>query len=209
VEERYDYRLIRVERGAWRKVAEAVHGECAETVNRAGGAVFGFWRGEIGFHNDEGVVITAWPPRTEPDHAATDGLPSVIDATIERLVATARPTAPEPPLDDGVYAHRWFETTEEHWPEFVELSVAAWPDFEGSFPGTRIVGLWRSLDTKPPAVRALLITRYPTLAVWERSRPFEGEQAPGMDRARGAFLRRAELTERTIVRITRLVVPRG
>jgi hypothetical protein len=208
VEERYEYRTIRIERAAWRKVAEAVHDEIAEAAGRAGGSVFGLWRGEIGFHNDEGVVMSAWPPHASPEHATTDGIPSVIDSQVERLVATVRPTSPEPPLDDGIYAHRWFETTEEHWPEFVELSQAAWPDFEGAFPGVRIVGLWRSLDASPPAVRVLLVTRYPTLAVWERSRPYEAERVPGIDEARRRFLRRAELTERTIIRITRLLPPR-
>ena len=208
MEERYDYRVIRIERGAWRKIAEAVHGECADTVARAGGVFFGLWRGEIGFHNDEGVVMTAWPPRTEPDHTTTDGIASVMESTIERLVATVRPSSSEPVQDDGVYAHRWFETTEQHWPEFVELSQAAWPDFEGAFPGARIIGLWRSLDARPPAVRVLLVTRYPTLAVWERSRPYEAERVPGVDEARRKFLRRAELTERTIVRIARPILPR-
>lgn len=205
MEERYEYRTIRIERAAWGKVAGAVHGECKDTIAGAGGTLFGLWRGEIGFHNDDGVVMTAWPPHSEPDHSTTDGIPSVMDSTVERLVATVRPTTPEPPFDDGIYAHRWFETTEQNWSEFVELSQAAWPDFEGGFPGTRIVGLWRSADTPPPSVRALLITRYPTLAVWERSRPYEAERVPGVDEARRKFHRRAELTERTIVRIARLL----
>lgn len=205
MEERYEYRTIRIERGGWRKMAEVARGEIAEAVGLAGGSIYGIWRGEIGWYTDEGVVMTAWPAQSEPDHQATDGIPSVIESSIERLVATVRPTSPEPPTDDGIYAHRWFETTEEHWPEFVDLSQAAWPDFEGGFPGVRICGLWRSLDVKAPLVRALLVTRYPTLAVWERSRPYEAERVPGVDEARRKFLRRAELTDRTIVRVTRLV----
>ncbi len=208
MEERYEYRNIRTERAAWRKVAQAVHGECTDSLAAAGGSLFGLWRGEIGYHNDEGILMTAWPAHTEPDVSAADGIPSVLESTVERLVATVRPTTPEAPLDDGIYAHRWFETTDEHWSEFVELSQAAWPDFEGAFPGTRIVGLWRSLDATPPAVRVLLVTRYPNLAVWERSRPYEAERVPGVDEARRKFLRRAELTERTIVRIARLIAPR-
>lgn len=207
MEERYEYRTIRVERGGWRKVGAAVHGEVTEAVTRAGGALFGLWRGEIGFHNDEGVVMSAWPARTEPDATTTEAIPSVLDSSAERLVATVRPLTPEPPTEDGIYAHRWFETTEDHWAEFVDLSQAAWPDFEGAFPGVRIVGLWRSLDAAPPAVRVLLVTRYPNLAVWERSRPYEAERVPGVDEARRRFMRRAELTERTIVRIARLVRP--
>lgn len=205
MEERYEYRTIRIERAAWRKVAESIHSECADTINRAGGSLFGLWRGEIGYANDEGIVMTAWPPHTEPDQSATDGIPGVTESDVVRLVATVRPAAPEPPTDDGIYVHRWFDTSEEHWSEFVELSQAAWPDFEGGFPGTRIVGLWRSLDTPPPALRVLLITRYPTLAVWERSRLYEAERVPGVDEARRKFLRRAELTDRTIIRMARLL----
>jgi hypothetical protein len=188
-------------------VGEAVHDEVASSVRAAGGSLFGLWRGEIGFHNDEGVVMTAWPARSEPGHAATDGIPGVLESSVERVEATVRPLEPEPPTDHGIYAHRWFETTEQHWPEFIDLSQAAWPDFEGAFPGVQIVGLWRSLDCSEPLVRVLLITRYPTLGVWERSRPYEAERVPGIDEARRRFLRRAELTDRTIVRIARLISP--
>lgn len=152
--------------------------------------------------------MTTWPQRSAPDQTVADGIASVLELGTERLVATVRPADPEAPVDVGIYAHRWFETTDEHWPEFIDLSQAAWPDFEGAFPGVRVVGLWRSLAVDSPVVRALLITRYPTLAVWERSRPYEAERVPGIDEARRRFLRRAELTERTIVRICRLVTPR-
>lgn len=204
VDERYEYRTIQIERGAWKKVAEHLHGDVAGELERSGATIFGLWRGEIGFHNDEGIVMSAWATRA---HGETE-IPSVLSSSVEHLVATVRPTDPSPPTDDGIYAHRWFETTEDNWTEFCELSNAAWPYFEGAFPGTRIVGLWKSLDAPVPTVRALLITRYPTLAVWERSRPFEAERVPGVDEARRRFMRRAELTQRTIVRITRLIPPR-
>ncbi len=205
MEERYEYRTIRIKRGGWREVAVAIHGTVARTVADSGGSIFGLWRGEIGWHTDEGVVMSAWPPDTEPVHAALDGISGVIESSIDRVVATVGPVSPEPPTTDGVYAHRWFECSEEDWPEFLDLSEGAWPDFERAFDGTRIIGFWRSLGAPDGRVEILLITRYASLATWERSRPYAPEHVPGAEQARAKFIRRAELTERTIVRITRLV----
>lgn len=205
MEERYEYRTIRIARGAWRSVAAATYGPATRRLAAAGGSIFGLWRGEIGWHSDEGVVMSAWPADAEPDTTVLDDIDGVVDSSVELLVATVRPTSPDPPTADGVYAHRWFECAERDWPEFLELSQGAWPDFEGAFDGTNIVGFWRSLETPAGLVRVLLVTRYPSLSTWERSRPYAPEAVPGAEQARAKFLRRAELTERTIVRITRLV----
>lgn len=205
MEERYEYRTIRIARGAWRRVSDDVRGRVAQRVVHAGGTIFGLWRGEIGWHSDEGVVMCAWPPEAERDRSVLQEIAGVVESSSHRLVATVRPTSPEPPTADGIYAHRWFECAERDWPEFLELSEGAWPDFEETFDGTRIIGFWRSLETPDGLVRALLITRYASLAAWERSRPYAPETVPGAEQARAKFLRRAELTERTIVRITRLV----
>lgn len=206
--EPYEYRTIRIERGAWAKVADAVRGPVAEAVASAGGSVFGLWRGEIGWHTDEGALVTAWPRGGDQAHELLEATPEVIDSVIassvEPVVATVRPVEPTPPTEDGIYAHRWFEIASEDWPEFVELSQGAWPEFEAAF-GARIIGFWRSLDSEAGRDRVLLVTRYPSLAVWERSRPYAPEPVEGVAEARRRFLRRAELTQRTIVRISRLV----
>jgi len=206
----YDYRTIRIRRGAWREVAEAVDGASSDIAAR-GGAVFGLFAGMIGLASDEGVLISAW----HDGEAATAGgdtlvaaLPDVIEATGDRLVPTARPLDPTPPRESGVYAHRWFWLQPQDWTEFQRLSEeGVWPYFESD--GCRIVGLWRSMEPGQPA-RALLLTRYPSVAHWERTRLQSPDPPPGADerlyrRAQDAGRRRNELTERSIVRLSRLV----
>ncbi|HEU5322527.1 MAG TPA: NIPSNAP family protein [Methylomirabilota bacterium] len=206
----YDYRTIRVERAAWRRVVASVQGAGGDAVRAAGGTVFGLFSGLIGLASDEGVLIIAWPaPEALVAHAgrtaaAVDG---VIESSGERLVATVRPIDATPPREAGVYAHRWFWLQAQDWPEFLRLSEeGVWPYFESD--GCRIVGLWRSMEPGPLA-KVLLITRYPSVAHWERTR-LQSPQAPeGADErlyaaAQQAGRRRAELTERSIVRLTRI-----
>ncbi len=199
--EPYLYDSIRIERGGWSSVAEAA----ADTVASAGGVLFGIWRGEIGWHNDEGVVLSAWPAAAGPGEARLDDVPGILEWSRERVVATVRPTAPDPPELDGVYAHRWFECADRDWAEFLELSESAWPDFERTFDGTRIIGFWRSADASEGEARILLVTRYASLAAWERSRPYAPDPVAGAAEAIRKFRRRAEITRRTIVRIGRRV----
>ncbi len=180
----YIYRTIRTRRGAWRSVAGAL------------GDVYGLWRGEIGWYSDEGAIMSIAE------------LPSPVEGVISfderRLAATVRPTHTAPPREDGIYAHRWFEVRTEHFAEFLDLSEGAWPSFESTF-GVRIVGLWRDPEAPSGTEHALLITRYPSLAVWESSRPYAADQSPGAEEARRRFVRRAELTVRTGVRVGRLI----
>ncbi len=206
----YDYRTIRTRRGAWREVADGVRGAAVD-VERGGGAVLGLFAGMIGFASDEGVVISAWP---DADAATTGGnaliavLRDVVESTDERLAPTARPLDAAPVREPGVYAHRWFWLQPQDWPEFQRLSEeGVWPYFESD--GCRIIGLWRSMEPGQPA-RSLLLTRYPTVAHWERTRLQSPDPPPGADerlyrQAQDAGRRRNELTERSIVRLTRLV----
>lgn len=178
--ERYEYRTFRIERGCWPRVTAAAH----EIPS-----LFGLWRGEIGWHNDEAALLAC-----EPEPNAFDGLPHVVSSTVERVVATVRPVEPVPPVTQGTYAHRWFELDEADWDEFLELSSTAWPAFEAAYDA-EVIGFWKSLDAQAPAARVLLVTRYPSLEAWERSR------ALGSEDSRSKFIRRHELTKRTIVRI--------
>jgi hypothetical protein len=180
----YHYATIRIERGAWRTVAAAV------------GNVYGLWRGEIGWYSDEGAVMS-----TAPLASPIEGVISISERS---LAPTVRPARADPPTEDGIYAHRWFEVATDHFEEFLELSEGAWPSFESTF-GVRIVGLWRDLEAPAGTEHALLITRYPSLAVWESSRPYSADQTPRAEEARRRFVRRAELTVRTGVRVGRLV----
>lgn len=202
----YDYRVLRVERGAWSRVGAAVSGPLSDEIQTRGGTVFGLWTGQIGFASDEGVLITAWPNASVLADASADlqRIDGVLQSDAELLVATVRPHDPTPPDSTGVYAHRWFDIVESDWPEFLELSDSAWPTFEAAYPGIRIMGFWRSLDVSPPDARVLLLTFYPTLDDWERSRPYAGDQSPDAQESRRRFMREQQITQRTIVRTTRL-----
>ena len=115
------------------------------------------------------------------------------DGAGELLLATARPTSTAPadaPVGPGVFALRWFETAIGDADEFVALSAAAWPEFEGANPGTQIFGLFRRARDEGPLARLLLCTRYPSLAGWETSRNFVNSDE---------FRRRHALTRRTTV----------
>ena len=122
----------------------------------------------------------------------------------ERLVPTVRPTSDVAVSGDGVWAHRWFEIDPSNLDEFVELSAGAWPQFESAHDGTQVFGLFHSQDDPS---RLLLVTRYASLAMWEQSRPYNPSPTEGTDQARANFMRRAELTRRTIVRVGRLLTP--
>lgn len=203
--EYYDYRTLRVAPRSWRRVAERKPA-IVSTVVAAGGTLYGVWTGQIGLGANEGVLITAWPDQEGLDKSGALGaeiIEQLVAQTGERLVATVRPERPEPPVRPGIYAHRWFELAERDWAEFLSLSEAAWPEFESSY-GAQILGLFRSLDTKAPRARALLLTYYPSLAVWERSRG-EGDPSATARGLRQRFARRHELTDSTIVRTTHLL----
>jgi hypothetical protein len=206
----YDYRTLRIARAGWPALAASMHGAAAAAIRDAGGSLFGLFAGVIGLASDEGVVISAWPEAEAlATHAARiAALAGALESSGERLVATVRPIDATPPREPGVYAHRWFWLQPQDWPEFLSLSEeGVWPYFESD--GCRIVGLWRSMEAGPMA-KALLVTRYPSVAHWERTRLQSPEPPPGAHErlyhaARSAGRRRAEITERSIVRLTRLV----
>jgi hypothetical protein len=131
--------------------------------------------GGIGWYDDVDVVI---------GHGDSAGRP---------MTATARPTSVEPIEGGGLFALRHFELRDPgDWDEFLALSVEAWPEFE-STNDARIEGLFRFADVDD---EALLVTRYPSLAGWESSRTsIRPDNAAGRN-----FLRRRELTRRSVVR---------
>jgi len=209
----YEYRTLTIARGAWGKLARSYFGALAEATKQAGGTPFLLCAGMIGFASDEGVLMRAWQ---DSDALAAQGARTmsaaegVTGSSVERLVPTARPVTNAAPTEPGVYAHRWFWIQPQDQDEFVRISdEGVWPFFEAD--GCRIVGLWRSMEPGPLA-KLLLITRYRDVAHWERTRPQEPEPPPGADErlyamSRNAVRRRAELTQRSIVRLTRILLP--
>jgi hypothetical protein len=210
VNEIYEYRTLHVRPRAWPEVSLAIHGRGRQKVERAGGRIFGLWLGQIGMAANEGVLITAWPSLDADARipvSPVEGMTDVMESSAERLVATVRPAQPDPPLQSGVYAHRWFQLQECDWAEFLELSQGAWPAFEKAHD-SQIMGFWRSLDAEPPLTRVLLLTRYPSLAIWERSR-LPGDEGSAQAQAWQRFRRRHELTDWTRVATTTLAGPAG
>jgi hypothetical protein len=205
----YEYRTLRIERGGWPAFSASVFGACARQTAAAGGSVVALFAGMIGVANDEGVLLRAWPDdEALANHAArTLTVDALVHSHVTALAPTVRP-AGEPNLTSGVYAHRWFWLRHEHEAAFADLShQEVWPFFESD--GCTIVGLWRDL-AQAPLARLLLITRYGSVAHWERTRTTAPEPPPGVDpslyaRAAGGVRRRAELTQRSSVALTRLV----
>ena len=203
--EHYERRTLRVTARSWPRVIEQLKTVAAPAVRDAGGTLFGLFIGQIGLGANEGVLLTAWPDEEgarKSGARAIEGVDLVLESEAEPLVATVRPAGPVAPTEPGVYAHRWFEIQEKDWPEFLELSEGAWPDFESTYD-VRVIGFWRSLDVRPPRARVQLLTYYPTLSHWERSRG-TGAPAGSPSESHRRFARRHELTEATLVVTTRL-----
>ncbi len=203
--ELYEYARIRTEARSWPRVLAGLREQVAAALAADGGRLYGVFLPQIGLAAGEGVVISVWPDRDALGRGALAALRSVdeiVSCERERLVATVRPESARPPPVGGVYAHRTFELLEADWPEFLELSQQAWPVFEKDFEA-RVIGLFRSLDVEPPRARALLLTRYGSLADWEQSR-MAGERSDEQERVRACFQRRHELTRSTIVITTQL-----
>lgn len=163
----------------WREVAAALAGQ-TPVLARAGGALYGAWRSQIGRPRDEVTAITAWPSAEAADHAQallTEGVADVAGVSSDVMAPTLRPNVPTPPTRQGNYAFRWFVTPEADWAEFLDLCAQAWPGFEAAYD-SQVIGLWRCGDTTAlrqdtgdaPGIRSLLLTRRPNLAMWERSK---------------------------------------
>ena len=195
----YACRTFRIRPQSWPQASAHIFGPGAKAVADAGGKFYGLWTPLIGLASNRGIAITAWPDADAADRQGDllfDGMAELLDADGERLQPTARPTQFRPPREPGIYAFRWFDLQAAHWPEFLQLSRDAWPAFENAF-AAEILGFWRSLDVAEPEARVLLLTRYPSLEAWERSRHdfrTEDERATA-DR----FRRRRELTDTTLV----------
>ena len=191
----------------WRRVADALAGGGAARLAETGGTLYGIWRSQIGRPRDELTAITAWPGATPPGVEAVAeilqrGVPSIRCCASEAMIPTLRPDAPHPPRRQGNYAFRWFETPEANWDEFLDLCAAAWPGFEAAYD-SQVIGLWRcAADGEGGGRRSLLLTRRPSLAMWERSKIPEG---PAEVEVRRTLSRRYDLCDWTCVYTTTLL----
>jgi len=168
-----------------------------------GGALFGLWRSQIGRPRDELNAITVWPA------AAGAGIAGSLlgdNADVKEILsrpmqATLRPDTPQPPRRQGNYAFRWFELPDAHWAEFLALCADAWPGFESAYD-SQVIGLWRCMDDPAGRASALMMTRRPDLAMWERSKMPAGEAE---SEVRRKLSRRYDLCDATWVYTTTLL----
>jgi hypothetical protein len=200
----------------WQGVADALAWR-HQALARSGGALYGLWRSQIGRPRDEITAMTVWssPASAAEAEAALLGATAEVRAvTSQAMTPTLRPTDAQPPARQGNYAFRWFVTPEADWPEFLDLCAQAWPGFEAAYD-SQVIGLWRSSGdatggesdeaTGPVAaggIRSLLLTRRPSLAMWERSKQPQGSAETAV---RDALSRRYDLCTWTVVHTTTLL----
>lgn len=206
----YEYVRIRVPAGGWPDAAATIFGPLRRDLEADEGRIFGVYRSIIGAPMNEGVVITAhadvetWAEyrRGEKIHAheGVERIDSALLAPSVRPLPDAVADAP------GVYAHRWFDISPGSWPDFVRLSEEGWwPAVEGA--GARVEGLWSALGGAAEG-HAFLLTRYESMAHWERTRFSTPESQAGLSEvARHAMARRMSLTLGSTVRIMAPVRP--
>jgi hypothetical protein len=200
----YVYHRITTDSRQWRAVADALRHTGTKRLEAAGGILYGVWRSQIGRPRDELTVITVWSDGKQVTTASQTllaGVGAIRDCQSQPMRPTIRPQAPEPPHRQGNYAFRWFQLLPEHWQEFLDLCVAAWPGFESAYD-SQVIGLWQLQETDDAMRRSLLLTRRPNLAMWERSKIPQGDEEAEVRRM---LSRRYDLCEWTCVYTTTLL----
>jgi hypothetical protein len=171
-----------------------------------GGELYGAWRSQIGRPRDEVTLLTRWPLAAPPVIAHAEevlraALPPVRAINSLCMQPWLRPIDARAPSRQGNYAFRTFSLPERHRDEFLRLCAQAWPDFEAAYD-SQVIGLWEITSDEPGRARALLLTRRPDLAMWERSKLPQGETET---RVREQLSRRYDLCDDTEVYTTTLI----
>jgi hypothetical protein len=191
----YNYYELRVgrERDAQKALA-------AQVYTGGGAGVLGVFAPLLGYASNEALVLT--DERATSDAVLRSGAAA---AEWRRMSPTLRPHQGARPEPGGIYVHNWFTIDAEALDEFVQLSGAAWADFEAKFEA-KIYGLFsvepQVGETASGARRLLLMTRYSSLGEWQKSRDPTTE-------AMQIFARRRELTQMSLARACVLVPPPG
>ena len=201
--ETYVHHRINCAPRAWESAAEAMAKDGAARIATQDGRLYGLWRSQIGLPRDTVTAITVWPgPEAALRYADLlhDEMDAVRAAELDVMTPTLRPEAAEPPRRQGNYAFRWFEVPDGNFPEFLDLCTAAWPGFESAYD-SQVIGLWR-ITGDEETIRALLVTRRPDLAMWERSKLPQGDAEAEVRRQ---LSRRYDLCDWTAVYTTTLL----
>jgi hypothetical protein len=197
---------------AWASVAQQL-----TKTDLKDGTLYGVWRSQIGRPRDELQAMTLWPSETlavAAEQILLGARADVRHVRSQALVPTLRPTDRTPPTRQGNYAFRWFATPEPHWPEFLQLCADAWPGFESAYD-SQVIGLWQATGDRTgtegddatgaglhAGVRSLLMTRRPSLAMWERSKLPSGAAEAAV---RDKLSRRYDLCDWTVVSTSTLL----
>lgn len=171
---------------------------------RSGGELYGAWRSQIGRPRDEVTIITRWPQAQSAqasEAALLSALPAVRKVSSRCMKAGLRPLDGTPPARQGNYAFRSFELPQANLDAFLALCVQAWPGFEAAYD-SQVIGLWDIACDQPGRAQALLLTRRPNLAMWERSKLPQGQAEV---QVRDALSRRYDLCDDTEVYTTTLL----
>mgnify|MGYP006906262603 FL=1 len=188
----------------WSEVAEQIQ-KSSHFRNSDGQAfLYGIWRSQIGLPRDVLTMISVWPDMRTASFRSDNifsGLKFIKSHTTKFLTPTLRPKSSEPPVKQGNYAFRWFETPKKNYDKFLQLCAEAWPSFESSFD-SQVIGLWRQQQIDKTSISTLLLTRRPDLSMWERSKiPKTSEEKA----TREKLSRRYDLCDHTIVYTTTLI----
>ena len=143
-------------------------------------------------------MISTWPDadiaKSESVHILNQ-LELVQRSKATIMVPTLRPKTTKPPVTQGNYAFRWFETPKENFEEFLKLSENAWPSFESSY-NSQVIGLWRVENNQKKNITTLLLTRRQDLSMWERSKI---PSTPEETITRKKLSQRYDLCDQTVV----------
>ena len=200
----YVYHKVTAEARQWQSVAYQLKSTAADHIKSANGLLFGIWRSQIGRPRDELTVLTVWPDSKstmEVSNTLFKDIRFIRDCESKRMVPTLKPDKAIPPCEQGIYAFRWFETPAQNWEEFLDLCAAAWPGWEAAYD-SKVVGLWRRHPDDGKMVHSLLLSRRPSLAMWERTKKPQSEDEMEVRRKLG---RRYDLCDWTSVYTTTLL----
>ncbi len=188
----------------WSEVAQKIQNSSHFKNSDETSFLYGIWRSQIGLPRDVLTMISVWPDIKTATSKADDIFNdfNFIKSHITKFLApTLRPKTSEPPVKQGNYAFRWFETPKENFDKFLQICEEAWPSFESSFD-SQVIGLWRQQQIEKDSVSTLLLTRRPDLSMWERSKiPKTMEEKA----TREKLSRRYNLCDHTIVYTTTLI----
>ena len=106
----------------WSDVAEQVQNSSHFKNSDGHASLFGIWRSQIGLPRDVLTVISVWPDiktASLRSNNILNGLKLIKSHTTKLLTPTLRPKTSEPPVKQGNYAFRWFETPKDNYDKFL------------------------------------------------------------------------------------------